>query len=228
LVNEDEHNGYLSTARARATYDRIGRLQDWQSFYEASAIRDLIAHGQFESSRAVFEFGCGTGSFAVSLLQQRLPSDARYVGFDLSPKMVRLAKSRLTKWSDRAEVWLSSGSPELPAPTAAFDRFVSNYVFDLLAPDYARGVLAESTRVLSDGGLLCLVSLSSGTSRSGQLISSMCEAIWRWSPAFVGGCRPQRLEELLPADDWTPVHNRLVSSFGITSQVVVARRSPTS
>jgi trans-aconitate methyltransferase len=85
----------LSTAAARRIYDRIGRTQDSQAFYEDRATEEAIAHSKLESAHSVFEFGCGTGRFGERLLERHLPSDAIYRGVDLSPVMVKLAGKRL-------------------------------------------------------------------------------------------------------------------------------------
>ena len=63
----------LSHDEARLAYDRIGTIQDSQAFYEDRATNLLLRHADFESSEAVFEFGCGTGRFALRLLDDYLP-----------------------------------------------------------------------------------------------------------------------------------------------------------
>jgi ubiquinone/menaquinone biosynthesis C-methylase UbiE len=82
----------------------------------------------------VFEFGCGTGAFAAKLMTI-VPTDCHYIGIDVSPKMMRLAASRLKQWAARATVELSDGSPILSEADGTFDHFVSTYVFELLSPD---------------------------------------------------------------------------------------------
>ena len=37
----------LSLRQARSVYNRIGRAQDWQSFYESAPIDNMIAHADF-------------------------------------------------------------------------------------------------------------------------------------------------------------------------------------
>jgi SAM-dependent methyltransferase len=66
----------LSPARAKAFYDRFGRKQDAQAFYEDAALDDLVSHASFGTARTVFELGCGTGRLAVTLLRERLPEAA--------------------------------------------------------------------------------------------------------------------------------------------------------
>jgi len=82
--------GTLSYQEARQAYDRIGSLQDSQAFYEDRSTALLIRHGEFTTAESVFEFGCGTGRFALRLLEDYLSPTARYRGVDVSPKMVRL------------------------------------------------------------------------------------------------------------------------------------------
>ncbi len=45
----------LTSGQARRFYDRFGRAQDLQAFYEDRATGDLLAHGRFDDARAVLE-----------------------------------------------------------------------------------------------------------------------------------------------------------------------------
>lgn len=214
----------LSHAEARRAYDRIGRLQDTQAFYEDVATSLLLQHGDFSSAQSVFEFGCGTGRFAQRLLEDRLPPGARYSGVDLSPRMIGLAQARLRPWAPRAEVRLTAGGPPSDEPSASCDRFVSNYVFDLLAIAEIEAVLREAQRMLRPGDLLCTTGLSTGI---GPASRAMARA-WSWvqsrAPALVGGCRPVDVLPLLPAEGWEVRHHSKLVRFGVTSEVLVARR----
>ena len=133
----------LHREQVKSFYNRFGNKQDWQRFYEGSAIRDLLAHGGFEKANAVFELGCGTGRFAADLLRCHLPETATYRCFDLSSTMVILAGNRLAKYGDRARVHLTDGSPKLSLPDSQFDRFISNYVLDILPPVATWGIPSE-------------------------------------------------------------------------------------
>ncbi len=204
-------------------YDRIGRFQDWQAVYEGRAIREIMRLGSFDSAKSVLEFGCGTGAFAATLMKI-VPTDCRYVGIDVSPKMVRLATSRLKRWAARARVKLSDGSPTLHETEGAFDRFVSTYVFELLDPEYTVAVLTEAHRVLCENGKLCLVSLGCGASGLSRTVTALWEQVWRHKPEWVGGCRPTELGTLLAPNQWFVDHHRKLVSFGITSEVLIASR----
>ncbi len=67
----------LTAEQARRVYDRIGRAQDTQSFYEDAVTRRLAQLGAFERAGSVFELGCGTGRYAARLFGERLAPDAR-------------------------------------------------------------------------------------------------------------------------------------------------------
>jgi ubiquinone/menaquinone biosynthesis C-methylase UbiE len=115
----------LSPAAARSVYDRIGRAQDAQAFFEDKATDELVAHLKLESARSVFEFGCGTGRFAASLIARHLSEEAVYRAVDLSPVMVELARGRLARYAERASVRLTEGDRRpmsRPKPTIASSR----------------------------------------------------------------------------------------------------------
>ena len=212
----------LSHEEARRVYDRIGSFQDSQAFYEDRATRLLIRNGDFPAAEAVFEFGCGTGRFALRLLTDILPAKASYRAVDISPKMVRLAQQRLRPYSERASVRLSEGGPPDGEPSDSCDRFVSNYVFDVLPEDEIRRIVQSARRILRPDGLLCLTSLSTGV---GPLSRAVARA-WTWlqarRPSAVGGCRPLDLPQFVRAPEWEIRFHRKVVVLGVTSEVVVA------
>jgi len=214
----------LTRDEIRSFYDRFGARQDRQGFYEDIATRDLIAHAGFGQAKTVFEFGCGTGRFAADLLAQYLAETATYTGCDVSATMVGLAGGRLEQFGARAQLQLTDGSLHVAAPGAAFDRFVSNYVLDLLPPEDIAVLLAEAHRVLTPDGRLCLVSLTHGVTLITRIVSSAWARLHRWQPALVGGCRPIELAGFLTERKWKIEYQNVVSSFGIPSEVLVGRK----
>ncbi len=211
----------FSVEQARDFYDRFGRKQDWQAFYENPATQALIDHAAFGDAHRVIEFGCGTGRLAQRLLRDYLPADATYLGIDVSRTMVRLAQQRLAPWASRAEVRLSDGRAAIQEPDAGADRFVSTYVLDLLSAVQIDEVLKEARRLLQPQGLLCLISLTHGRGVFGRLVCTAWEKVHAFSPRMVGGCRPIDLTEFVRSD-WRVNYLDSVSSFGITSQILIA------
>jgi SAM-dependent methyltransferase len=213
----------LSRDEARRVYDRIGAWQDSQAFYEDRATGLLLHHADFEAAGRVFEFGCGTGRFAEGLLSRQLGPLASYRGVDLSPTMVALARRRLARWAPRAGVELTDGSAPDDEPAASCDRFVSNYVLDLLSEEDVAAVIRAAHRMLAPGGLLCLVGLSTGSGRLSRFVARVWSGLHAFRPALVGGCRPLELLSWVGPPDWEIERCERVSPFGVTSEVVVAR-----
>lgn len=214
----------LSREEIRAVYDRIGHRQDTQRVYEGAALRDLCLHAEFESADAVFELGCGTGAFAAQLLHNYLPADARYLGVDLSPTMVELARAKLAPFADRATVHLTDGGLDFDVPDASFNRCVSNYVVDLLPAADIAAFIEEAQRILTPDGRLCLVSLTYGPNLVSSIVSKLWAAAHRLMPRVVGGCRPVELTGFVAGSGWHVTHRTRVTALGVPSEVLVAKK----
>ena len=215
---------YLSHQQARKVYDLIGRRQDSRLLSERLALDALVEQSAFGEAHAVFEFGCGTGRFAARLLRTRLPGDCHYVAVDVSPTMVDLARAALAEWPERATVDLTDGSPRLRPADGAVDRFVCTYVLDLLSPDDTETLLAEAHRILRPGGLLCLASLTFGTTPSSRLVTSLWHRVWALRPWLVGGCRPVASAAALAPESWALRRGTTVYAHALSSEVLVAER----
>lgn len=218
----------LSARAAQTYYDRFGKKQDSQGFYEDRALDDLMAAANFPNCHHVFEFGCGTGRFAARLLESCLPPSASYVGCDISPVMVELAKRRLEAFAPRAHVALSDGDVRFGVPDQSVDRVVSTYVLDLLSEADVRRFFAECHRVLGSGGKVCLASLTRGPGGMSRVVSSLWMSAFRLNPALVGGCRPIQVDAFVKPQDWKVLHRKVVTPFGVPSEVLILEttRSP--
>jgi ubiquinone/menaquinone biosynthesis C-methylase UbiE len=212
----------LTPEEAKIFYDRFGSKQDSQAFYEMSALNKLIANSAFQDAQSVFEFGCGTGRFALELLQHRLPPRSVYRGIDISTTMVELASARLAPYASRAAVASASSEPVLPLEDASVDRVVSTYVLDLLPDPVVRQVLSEARRVLRPQGLLCLAGVTHGITPFTRFVMGT----WRWlfaiNPSWVGGCRPTNLMEHVSPMEWKIHFHTVVAAWGVASEVLVA------
>ena len=213
----------LTRQQARNFYDRFGRRQDRQAFYENVALKRLLELGDFGSAEAIVEFGCGTGKFAQNLLEEHLPENATYIGFDLSETMVQLTRKRLVPAGSRASVVRTDGRPRVPLPPTSCDRFVSTYVLDLLSNQDISRTLAQAWKVLRPGGLLCLTGLTYGTTLISKLVVASWLAIHSLRPSLVGGCRPITLSDFLGPASWKILYSTTVVSWGVPSEVLIAK-----
>jgi ubiquinone/menaquinone biosynthesis C-methylase UbiE len=210
----------LTHAQAKAFYDRFGRAQDWQAFYEDEAVRAMIAASELERARAIVELGCGTGRLAASLLEA---TTASYLGLDVSDTMVSLARERLAPFGVRAQVQASEGGMKLPLATGSCDRVLSAYVLDLLSEDDIRAFVGETHRVLEPGGRLCLTSLTHGQGPASRLICRLWTSVHALRPQLMGGCRPLALAPFLDAR-FRVLTRRVICRYALCSEVLVAER----
>ncbi len=216
----------LTPKEAKSFYDKFGKKQDRQAFYELPAIRELLSNCALHDAHSIFEFGCGTGRLALELLRHHLPHDAVYCGIDISTTMVRIASRRLAPFGGRATVALTGSTPAFPIVDGLVDRVVSTYVLDLLSDCAVDGVLAEARRTLRPEGLLCLAGITFGTTPVSRIVMGAWRRLFAMNPSLVGGCRPTDTVRHLTCAGWNIRFDKVVVAWGIGSQVVVA--SPTA
>lgn len=214
----------LSNLEAKKFYDRLGKKQDDQAYYEDPATNKIIEKAELEKANRVFEFGCGTGRFAQKILQDHLSSSANYHGVDLSSTMIQLSTSRLQEFTSRAKVEQTDGSPKINAPDSHFDRFISNYVLDLLSQKDVYTLMSEAHRVLAKDGKICLASLSCGTTWFSKTVISILSLVHKLNPSWIGGCRAINILDYLPKDKWSIQYVTSVTPVGVSSQVVIANK----
>jgi ubiquinone/menaquinone biosynthesis C-methylase UbiE len=224
-ILDEERSDVLGREETKRFYDRFGRKQDWQAFYEDRALHALIEQAHFNQANAVIEFGCGTGRLAERLLAMHLPVEATYWGCDISRTMVGLAERRVRPYGHRATIAQTNGAPDIPLPDQKFDRFVSTYVLDILSEADIHRLIAEAKRVLRTEGVMGLVSITEGANPLSRLLMSAWRRIHKLRPSLVGGCRPIKLLTYVTPRDWEIVHYGSVVAFGITSEVLVARKT---
>lgn len=214
---------YLTPNEARAFYDRFGAKQDQQGWYEDAALAELVEALHLAEAHRVYELGCGTGRLAARLLAERLPADAEYVAVDLSVTMCALATERLAPYAPRARVFAPDALPPEFAAAGRYDRYLSTYVMDLLPPEGITAALAEAHRLLAPGGRLGVVSLTPGEGLWRRVVAGAWSGVHAMRPQWVGGCRPIRLVDFLPATAWRIEHRAERAAFGVASEVIVAQ-----
>jgi len=212
----------LSQIELKPFDDPFGTPGDTQSFYDDRAIVDLINHGQFDEAQNVLEFGLGTGRFAEMLLQDHLPITARYLAYDLSNTMVNLARQRLTAYKSRVEIFKTPCKLPVIKPHSV-DRFVCNYVFNLMRPEEIKETLNWAKESLSREGMCTLVSLTNGAGGLSKMLSKAWNGLFKLSPTLVGGCRPIDLEPFLELGGWTILYSNRMSNFGVTTEVLTCQ-----
>lgn len=212
----------LSHAEAKAVYDRIGRWQDSQRFYERPALDALISNAAFDEAEVMVEVGCGTGRLAERILEECAPSHATYHGYDVSPTMVKRSRERLRRYGDRVTVQTTDGTFAFDHSNASVDRLVATYLLDLLSEEDIGSFLVEAHRLLRPAGRLCIAGLTHGPGGLSRVVSRLWAALHAIGPRWVGGCRPVRVRRHLPETRWDVAHHDVVVPYGVPSEVLVA------
>jgi ubiquinone/menaquinone biosynthesis C-methylase UbiE len=138
--------------------------------------------------------------------------------------MVALAQDRVRTFGTRAKVVRTDGGPSLPLPNGGADRFLSNFVLDILPEPEIDEVIREARRVLREGGLIGLVSLSTATGPLSAVVMAVWKVLYSVSPSLVGGCRPIQLRGRFDVHGWEIVFQRRMTAFGVSSEIIVARK----
>ncbi len=214
----------FSYADAKRFYDRLGRFQDTQRWYEDRAVAALVREAELDRARRVGEFGCGTGRLGRRLLEKTMPRESIYVGFDISETMVTLARASLAPWQERALIVRTAGPPVLPVGDGVFDRLLSVYVLDLLEDEDTALFLGEAYRVLNPGGLLGIVGLTCPDHGAARTVARLWGWLRKRMPAAVGGCRPVSLVPRLTRDRWQVRYRETVVQMLVPSQIIVAEK----
>jgi hypothetical protein len=104
--------------------------------------------------------------------------------------------------------------------------FYFDHVFELLSEADIVALLAEAHRVLSEGRLLGLVSMTHGPTRTSHFIERIWPALHSFRQSLVDGCRPIGIMDFYRPILMADIHRRTIIRFGIPSEVVVAKALP--
>jgi hypothetical protein len=89
-------------------------------------------------------------------------------------------------------------------------------------------LIVEATRALASGGVLALASLGPGTTPAGRMVSSAWKAVGERWPRLGAGSRPIDLRRLVAGPEWSVEQCEVIVPLAVPSQVLVARRRPTT
>jgi SAM-dependent methyltransferase len=121
-----------------------------QKRYSTESHIPIIARFEAFADKDVLEIGCGIGTDGVEFARH----DARYVGVDLSPRSLALAREQFDLWGLHGEL-LVADAERIPFEGGGFDHV---YSFGVIhhSPDPA-AIVSEIHRVLRPGGTFCVM-----------------------------------------------------------------------
>jgi demethylmenaquinone methyltransferase/2-methoxy-6-polyprenyl-1,4-benzoquinol methylase len=129
-----------------------GIADQWDGWEDLDALSNRLASGLEElgigADETVLDIGCGTGNLTRALLR-RLSSAGRVVAVDLSPRMLEVARKKVT---DPRVEWHAADAQQLPIGDESSDRVICCSVWPHF--DHPEQVALELGRVLRPEGSL--------------------------------------------------------------------------
>ena len=188
----------------------------WGMLTETHARQNAMALANIQDGESILEVAVGTGLTFEGIL--RANPNGENTGIDLTPAMLARAQARAAK-SKRQNYRLQVGDAyALGFPDARFDLLMNNYMFDLLPEKDFGLVLAEFKRVLKPNGRIVLVNMTPGE----QIHQRFWEAVYRFNPSWLGGCRGVLLSATLHQVGFQNIRREYISQFGFPSEVITA------
>ena len=130
---------------------RYDRLAEVLSFNQNGRWRDFMVSRLPPVDGVILDVAAGTAG--VTVAHARRQQQARIVGIDLTPEMLRVGSRRVAAAGVAARVALLAGRGEqLPFPSATFDALTFTYLLRYV--DDPAATLAELARVLKPGGVM--------------------------------------------------------------------------
>jgi ubiquinone/menaquinone biosynthesis C-methylase UbiE len=212
-----------SKSTAQIAYDRLSGVYDLLAGSSESPLMhqglEMLAVGMGES---VLEIGCGTGKGLVELLN-RVGSTGRVYGVDLSPGMLRQARSRLAKSNlSNSERLLISDGAHLPFKSSSLGAVFLSFTLELFDTPEIPLVLDECRRVLKQDGRLGVVAMLK-TDPSSRIIR-LYEWFHAHLPAYVD-CRPIQAHTMVLAQGFKLENTRFSNMWGLPVEILLASKS---
>jgi SAM-dependent methyltransferase len=155
----------------------------------------------------ILEIGFGTGH----MLKEVTSANRLTVGVDVSKKMAKIARKRLTKANLPAYIARAT-SYNLPFPDARFSSVLSTFPSDYI---YTRETLNEIHRVLKHEGKMVIVpgvNEITGPKPGGNVFIRILDGIAAWLYAFTG-------EASNPGTDWREKLTIELDSIGFSTVI---------
>lgn len=209
---------------ARLNRDQIRRHYRWIApmhdvaarLLESKARRQALTWADVRNGEDVLDVGTGTGLNLPALLAAN-PSGTTEA-LDLTEAMLDRARRRAARFPD-ARVRLRVGDVyALPYPDDAFDLIVCGYMLDLLPLDDLPAIFRSFARVLRPGGRVVATAMAVPRTRR----HALWDALYRFYPALLGGCRGIDLAEPARAAGFDPVRTAYVAQCTFPSLILYA------
>lgn len=186
---------FPSKDQTRSFYNKISGVYDLLSDRSEAPMRKAgLELLKASGGECILEIGFGTGHSLVALAKAVGP-EGKVFGLDLSDKMLKLAKAKLTQAGLLERAWLRCGdAAQLPYADGSMDGVFMSFTLELFDTPEIPKVLRECKRVLRPGGRIVVVGMSKDAKHDPLI------GVFEWThkhfPNFLD-CRPIYVREAL-------------------------------
>ncbi|QRN84290.1 methyltransferase domain-containing protein [Chloroflexota bacterium] len=203
-------------AQARRYYDRLSRFYDWLTASEQTLILKGIETLAPHPGETVLEVGCGTGTGLIEIDRQ-MQARGQVIGLDLSFKMLKKSKDRMTT-AQRRCLLVESDADQIPLPSSSIDAAYCAFTLELFSHQDMLATLNEIRRALVHKGRIVVVSLSR---EPHNLMTRLYELGHRLFPVALD-CRPIPTEFILLEAGFDLISVQKFMNWGLPVDIVLA------
>jgi ubiquinone/menaquinone biosynthesis C-methylase UbiE len=204
-----------TATEVEATYSRWAFAYDTFTWLTERTSLDLaLTLSALSDGESLLEVAVGTGAAFHNALV-RNPS-GRNVGIDLTEAMLRHARAKAEKTRLPFEL-LVGDARALQFESETFNVVMNNNMLGLVPESDFDRILSEMFRVLRPGGRLLIVTMM-------RPPRTLARWFYEVVPIWFGGWRDIEIEPFVDAAGFEIVECRVVTQFGIPSQVLFARK----
>lgn len=139
----------LGKAELTADYDRVIAVMTREKKWRGRLLQSVAP----QSQNVIVDLGCGTGSFAI-MIANAAP-DARVIGIDPDPEVLKLAVEKATAAQTKVAFVEALGGDRFDClPYGRTDKVVTSLVLHQCPMDAKQALLANAHALLAPGGTL--------------------------------------------------------------------------
>jgi len=207
---------------ARYTHEEIVRKYNWIApvydlfgiLMESKARQRAVEMAEIQNGEKILEVAFGTGLNFVEILKRN--SKGWVNGIDISTKMLKRAKKRISKTGQQNYTLFLCDCRYLPFEDCTFDIVMNQYLLDILPVEDFIPILLEFKRVLKNGGKVILVNMTKGE----RWLNRIYEEVYKLKPPLLAGCRGIMAQPFLEKIGLKGFKREFISQFGFPSEVV--------
>jgi ubiquinone/menaquinone biosynthesis C-methylase UbiE len=207
---------------ARYTHEEIVRKYNWIApiydlfgiLMESKARQRAVEMAEIQNGEKILEVAFGTGLNFVEVLKRN--SKGWVNGIDISTKMLKRAKKRISKTGQQNYTLFLCDCRYLPFEDCTFDIVMNQYLLDILPVEDFIPILLEFKRVLKNGGKVVLVNMTKGE----RWLNRIYEEVYKLKPPLLAGCRGIIAQPFLEKIGLKGFKREFISQFGFPSEVV--------